>query len=76
MKEMRKVAEKQKVDNFAVLTSEQGFKAVLDYFDIKSTDTAPNKVLSSDSKMNAPKTTKPLSSGAAPRFEASLDEFL
>lgn len=32
---MRKVAEKSKVGNMAVLTPEQGFKAVMEYFDIK-----------------------------------------
>ncbi|MGE7942800.1 hypothetical protein ACQKNB_12000 [Lysinibacillus xylanilyticus] len=69
MKAMRKVAEKQKIDNCAVLTPEQGFKAVLDYFDIKTTDAAPDTT-----------NYEPKESAAAPRpaqrFEASLDEFL
>lgn len=33
---MKKVAEKKKTGNFAMLTPEEGFKAVLDYFDIKA----------------------------------------
>ncbi|WP_418301312.1 hypothetical protein [Lysinibacillus fusiformis] len=78
MKEMRKEAEKVKVDNCAVLTSDQGFDIVLKYFGIKKIGAKPNKILSSGSQMDVPKPTKPaiLSSGAAPRFEASLDEFL
>ncbi|MFF2794956.1 hypothetical protein [Lysinibacillus xylanilyticus] len=76
MKAMRKVAEKLQVDNCAVLTPEQGFKVVLDYFGIK--DHSSNTVLPSGIQADVPKTTKPttLSSGVAPRFEASLDEFL
>ncbi|MFW5916482.1 MAG: hypothetical protein ACOCTM_03315 [Bacteroidota bacterium] len=35
---MRKEAEKNKVDNCAVLTDEQGFAVVLDYFDIEEPD--------------------------------------
>ena len=76
MKAMRKLAEKQKVDNCAVLTPEQGFKVVLDYFDIKAKDTTPV------AKTDAPNITNyaPKESVVAPkpvqRFEASLDEFL
>lgn len=78
MKEMRKEAEKVKKDNCAVLTSDQGFDIVLKYFGIKKTGAMQNKILSSDSPRDVSKPTKPkiLSSGAAPRFEASLDEFL
>ncbi|MGE6515168.1 hypothetical protein [Lysinibacillus sphaericus] len=76
MKAMRKVAEKQKVDNCAVLTPEQGFKAVLDYFDIKTTDAAlVANAVAPNTPNYAPKesvtTPRP-----AQRFEASLDEFL
>lgn len=74
MKAMRKIAEKQKVDNFAVLTHEQGFKAVLDYFDIKTS--APGTKTATPNKTNyAPK--EPVTAPRpAQRFEASLDEFL
>jgi len=35
MKHMENVAKKQKVGNVAVLTPDQGFKAVMEYFEIK-----------------------------------------
>jgi len=76
MKAMRMVAEKQKVDNCAVLTPEQGFKAVLEYFEIKKINDAPvAKTIASNTTNYAPK-----ESAAAPRparrLEASLDDFL
>lgn len=71
MKEMRKEAEKVKVDNCAVLTGEQGFEIVLKYFDITTGDT-PIKQKDSPKVINSVN----LSGVAAPRFEASLDEFL
>jgi len=71
MKEMQKKAEKVKVDNCAVLTREQGYEIVLEYFDI--TGTAP--VVNTVSLNNAPK--EPITAPKpASRFEASLDEFL
>lgn len=33
---MKKVAEKKKTGNFAMLTPEEGYRAVLNYFDIKT----------------------------------------
>lgn len=74
MKEMRKEAEKVKVDNCAVLTREQGYEIVLKYFDI--TGTAPVvKAVAPVSPDNVPK--EPVTAPKpASRFEASLDEFL
>ena len=78
MRAMRKVAEKQKVDNCAVLTPEQGYNAVLDYFDIKSTGIkpvikSPTPVIQNEVSKESNDVSKTVS---APRFEASLDEFL
>ena len=43
LKEMRKAAEKQKIDNCAVLTDEEGFKIVAEYyrFEIKEKTDQP-----------------------------------
>lgn len=84
MKAMRKVAEKNKIDNHcAVLTPEQGFKVVLDYFDIKAKDTTPVAMTVAPKMVNhtpntqnhAPKEPVAVSKPAQ-RFEATLDEFL
>jgi len=77
MKAMRKIAEKQKVDNCAVLTPEQGYKAVLDYFGIKTPGTAPIvKTVTPPTLNNATKESVATAPRPTQRFEASLDEFL
>ncbi|AVK84426.1 hypothetical protein C3943_13030 [Lysinibacillus sp. B2A1] len=77
MKAMSKIAEKQKVDNCAVLTPEQGYKAVLDYFGIKTAGTAPIvKAVAPVTLNDAPKESVATAPRPTQRFEASLDEFL
>lgn len=68
---MKKVAEKKKAGNFAMLTLEEGFKAVLDYFDIKAEPIIeapePQKLVHIDNK---PATAKKID------FDIKLEELL
>jgi hypothetical protein len=67
--EMKKVAEKKKVGNMAVLTPVEGFGAVLKYFGIES------KPLAFDVPVAIPETavSEPASST---EFDVKLDDFL
>lgn len=62
---MRKEAEKKKVGNYAVLTDQEGFAIVLDYFGIKSSK-----------EISATKETAPEKETPATDFDVKLDDFL
>lgn len=73
---MKKVAEKKKTGNFAMLTIEEGFKAVLDYYGIKTEVIIevpePTEVnINTDGKLNR----EPVIQKKA-NFDINLDELL
>lgn len=66
---MKKVAEKSKVRNVAVLTPQQGFEVVLKYFGITASPDIP--VISAGSIITTAK-----QSNVSSDFDVSLDDFL
>jgi len=76
MKEMRKIAEKQQVNNCGVLTPEQGLAAVLSYFDIKPKEKVPVVKVATPNLSNHTLKESVVAPKPTQRFEASLDEFL
>lgn len=64
---MRKEAGKNKVDNMAMLTPEQGFAVVLKYFGIKSKEDVKVEYSFDEAKAGGDFNTK---------FDAKLDDFL
>jgi len=66
LEEMRKVAQKKKVGNCAVLTDQEGFEVVLKYFDIKGALVA----------MAAPVSPVPTTEKPATGFNVNLEDLL
>lgn len=50
--EMRKVASKKKVGNYAVLTDEEGFEIVLKYFEMNKSETTTKEVKNDDTNFD------------------------
>ena len=67
---MRKEAEKKKVGNYAVLTDQEGFAIVLNYFDIKPDGLA----LDTNSTPVAKEST--VNEGKSVEFDVKLDDLL
>ncbi|MHC1683712.1 MAG: hypothetical protein AB6733_12260 [Clostridiaceae bacterium] len=70
--EMRKVAEKKKVGNCAVLTDQEGFEIVLKYFGIEDVKTHINSPVPT-SKVETPKTVEEKSDVD---FDINLEDLL